>query len=159
MGRDSFVVLNPHCRKAANIWPAERFAALAAKLIADGRKVVLTGGPVARELCEEISARTEGRVLRSDGQLSLLCSAEVVRRADLFVTGDTGPMHIAAAVGTQILALFGPANPGKTGPYAADAIVLTKRLPCAPCFARKCPLGYDPPKCMTDITVDEVYQT
>jgi lipopolysaccharide heptosyltransferase II len=157
-GRDSLVVLNPHCRKEANMWPAECYAALAEKLIAAGRKVVLTGGPVAKPLCDEISARTEGRVLRSDGQLSLLGSAELIRRSDLFVTGDTGPMHIAAAVGTPIIALFGPALPLKTGPYAADAIVINKHLPCAPCFARKCPLGHDVPKCMTDITVDEVFR-
>ncbi len=163
-GHDSLVVLNPHCRKDANIWPAERYAGLATKLIAEGRKVVLTGGPIARELCDAIAtqadeAATSGnRVLRSDGQLSLLGSAELIRRADLFVTGDTGPMHIASAVGTPIVALFGPADPLKTGPYAADAVVLTKRLPCGPCFAHKCPLGHAVPPCMTDITVDEVHR-
>ena len=81
---------------------------------------------------------------------------ELIRRAAVFVTGDTGPMHLAAAVGTKIVALFGPADPEKTGPYATDAVVINKRLPCGPCFARSCPLGHDPPKCMTDITVDEV---
>ena len=79
------------------------------------------------------------------------------RRASLFVTGDTGPMHIAAAVGTPIVALFGPADPLKTGPYTTDAVVLTKQLPCAPCFAKQCPLGHRPAKCMTDISVDDAF--
>jgi ADP-heptose:LPS heptosyltransferase len=160
-GRQRLVVLNPHCRKEANIWPAERYAALAKKLLEfDGVRVAVTGGPVAKELCDAIAGSAEGamagRVWRADGRFSLLGSTELIRRAAVFVTGDTGPMHLAAAVDTKIVALFGPADPEKTGPYAADAVVLNKRLPCGPCFARHCPLGHDPPKCMTDITVDEV---
>jgi heptosyltransferase I len=156
-GRHRLVVLNPHCRKEANIWPAERYAALANKLLEfDGIRVAVTGAPVAKELCDAIAAPHGNRVWRADGRFSLLGSTELIRRAAVFVTGDTGPMHLAAAVGTKIVALFGPADPEKTGPYAADAVVLNKKLPCGPCFARHCPLGHDPPKCMTDITVDEV---
>ena len=156
--RHRLVVLNPHCRKPANIWPAARFTQLAERLLAHGDvRVVLTGGPIARELCDEIAAPLVERVWRADGAFSLLGSAELIRRASLFVTGDTGPMHIAAAVETPIVALFGPADPLKTGPYAADAVVLTKRLPCAPCFAKQCPLGHRPAKCMTDIEVDDAY--
>ena len=97
------------------------------------------------------------RIARADGKLSLLGSAELIRRAALFITGDTGPMHIAAAVGTPIIALLGPTMPLKTGPYSTDAIVLRKQLPCSPCLARKCPLGLDPPPCMNEITPDEVF--
>ncbi|MBN8623899.1 MAG: glycosyltransferase family 9 protein, partial [Planctomycetes bacterium] len=151
------VVLNPHCRKAANIWPAERYAHLAARLLEQtGVRVVISGGPVAKELCDEIAAPLGEKVWRADGTFTLLGSAELIRRADLFITGDTGPMHIAAAVGTPIVALFGPADPLKTGPYTTDAVVLTKRLPCAPCFAKQCPLGHRPAKCMTDISVEDV---
>jgi heptosyltransferase-1 len=151
------VVLNPHCRKAANIWPAERYTQLAARLLERPFvRVVISGGPVAKELCDEITAPLGDKVWRADGAFTLLGSAELIRRADLFITGDTGPMHIAAAVGTPIIALFGPADPLKTGPYMTDAVVLTKRLPCAPCFAKQCPLGHRPAKCMTDISVDDV---
>lgn len=157
IGYEPLVVLNPHCRKAANIWPAARFTALAEKLLAVGARVVVTGGPIAKSLCDEIAGPLGSRLLRADGQLSLLGSAELIRRANVFVTGDTGPMHIAAAVGTPIVALFGPADPLRTGPYAADAIVLSKRLPCSPCFAWKCPLGHAEPPCMADISVDDVF--
>ncbi|MCE9607001.1 MAG: glycosyltransferase family 9 protein [Planctomycetia bacterium] len=152
------VILNPHCRKEANIWPADRFAQLAGQLLAqDDVRVAVSGGPVANQLCERIAASHGKRVWRADGAFSLLGSAELIRRASVFVTGDTGPMHIAAAVGTPIVAMFGPADPLRTGPYAADAEVLTKRLPCGPCFAKKCPLHHEPAKCMTDIGVEEVF--
>ena len=154
--RQRLVILNPHCRKPANIWPAERYSQLAARLLEQpGVRVVVSGGPVARELCDEIAAPLGERLWRADGMFSLLGSAELIRRASLFVTGDTGPMHIAAAVGAPIVALFGPADPLKTGPYTTDAIVLSKQLPCAPCLAKQCPLGHRPAKCMTDISVDD----
>jgi len=156
--RERLVVLNPHCRKEANIWPAERFAQLADRLLAEPEtRVAVSGGPIAKELCDAIAARHGERVWRADGAFSLLGSAELIRRASAFVTGDTGPMHIAAAVGTPIVAMFGPADPLKTGPYAADAVVISKRLKCAPCFAKTCPLTDTPKKCMTDIGVDEVF--
>jgi ADP-heptose:LPS heptosyltransferase len=97
-------------------------------------------------------------VLRADGRFSIVGSAELIRRAAVFVTGDTGPMHIAAAVGAPIVAMLGPTMPIKTGPYAADAVVLRKQLHCSPCLAKKCPLNVDPPPCMGEITVDEVYR-
>lgn len=155
---ERLVVLNPHCRKEANIWPVERFAALAGRLLDESPnvRIALCGGQASKSLCDTIAAAAPERILRADGMFSLLGSAELIRRAAVFVTGDTGPMHIAAAVGTPIVALFGPADPVKTGPYTDRAVVLNKKLPCGPCFARKCPLGHDPPKCMTDIEVDEV---
>lgn len=156
--RQRLVILNPHCRKPANIWPAKHFSELAARLLEQpGVRVAVSGGPAARELCDEIAAPLGDRLWRADGMFSLLGSAELIRRANLFVTGDTGPMHIAAAVGAPIVALFGPADPLKTGPYSTDAVVLSKQLPCAPCFAKHCPLGHRPAKCMSDISVDDAF--
>lgn len=155
---DRLVILNPHCRKDANRWPAARFAELAGRLLNEaGVRVVLAGGRVASQLCDEIAAPHGSQVWRADGQFGLLGSAELFRRASAIVTGDTGPMHIAVATGTPVVALFGPANPLRTGPYASDAIVLNKQLECAPCYARRCPLKYDPPRCLDMISVDEVF--
>lgn len=154
--RDRLVLLHPHCRKEANRWPASRFVELAGRLLErPNTRVGLIGGPSTRELCNEIAAPWGDRVLRADGAFSLLGTAELLARSSVLVTGDTGPMHLAAAMGTPIVALFGPANPVRTGPYAVDAIVLWKRLACAPCYARECPLGHNPPACMDQITVDE----
>ena len=156
--QDRLVVLNPHCRKDANRWPAAQYAKLAGRLLeVPGTRVVLSGGKVASQLCDEIASPHGGAVWRSDGQFGLLGSAELFRRAAVVVTGDTGPMHIAVATGTPVVALFGPANALRTGPYATDAIVLNRHLDCAPCFARKCPLKYNPPRCMELITVNEVF--
>jgi lipopolysaccharide heptosyltransferase I len=149
------VLLHPHCRKPANVWPAARFAALARTLMARGCKVVLIGGLAAQEACGAVAAAAPG-VLRADGRLSLLGSAVLMGSSAVVVTGDTGPMHIAAAVGTPIVALFGAASPLRTGPYTDRAEVITATLPCQPCFGRYCRLGYVQPACMELITVPKV---
>ncbi|MDZ4781082.1 MAG: glycosyltransferase family 9 protein [Planctomycetia bacterium] len=156
--RERLVLLNPHCRKDANRWPVERFTALARNLTNQpGVRVALVGGAVARDVCDAIAAPLGDRIARADGAMGLLASAELIRRADAFVTGDTGPMHIAAAVGTPIVALFGPANPLRTGPYTDRAKVIYKKLSCSPCYARdRCPLGHAVPACMAEISVGEV---
>lgn len=155
----SLVILNPHCRKDANQWLPEHFTEIARRLLARSEiRVALSGGPAARALCDRIAAPLKREIWRADGRFSLLRSTELFRRADLLVTGDTGPMHLAVAAGTPVVALFGPASPLRTGPYASDAIVLSQRLECSPCFARKCPLKHDPPLCMQQISVDETYR-
>lgn len=156
-GRDRLVLLHPHCRKEANRWPAARFVELARGLLAEPRvRVALVGGPGARPLCDEISQPLGNVAWRADGRFSLLGSASLFQRASLLITGDTGPMHLAVATQTPVVALFGPASPLRTGPYASDAVVLREPLACAPCFARHCPLHHDPPLCMDRLTVARV---
>ncbi len=156
--RDRLVILNPHCRRDANRWPADRFVGLARKLLAQpGIRVALAGGPVARTVCDDIARQLHDGVWRADGEFSLPRTAALFRQAKAIVTGDTGPMHIAVAVGAPVVALFGATSPVLTGPYAADAVVLDKYIECSPCLERRCPLNYDPPKCMDLITVEEVY--
>jgi heptosyltransferase-1 len=155
---ERLALLNPHCRKDANRWPAERFTELAKQLLDAGWRVALVGGGVAREVCDAIAAPLGERLWRADGAFGLLATAELIRRADAFVTGDTGPMHIAAGMGTPIVALFGPANPVRTGPYSELAQVIQRPLACSPCYARNaCPLGHAVPPCMAEISVDEVF--
>lgn len=155
--QDRLVVLNPHCRREANRWPASHFTDLARGLLgAPGVRVALAGGPVARSLCDEIAAPLGDRVWRADGEFSLLASALLFSKARAIVTGDTGPMHLAAAVSTPIVALFGASNPLRTGPYTNDCIALSERLACSPCLARRCPLRHDPPLCMAGLTPQRV---
>ncbi len=162
VSRHRLVIMNPHCRKNANRWPAAQFSALAARLLEhDDLRVAVSGAGSTRQLCDEIAgALPPGAVWRADGQFGLLGATELFSRAAAIVTGDTGPMHLAVAVGTPVVALFGPASSLRTGPYTGDAIVLDRRLECAPCFAdRRCPLGFDPPRCLSEISVDDVYQS
>lgn len=155
--RQRLILLNPHCRKAANRWPAARFARLGDALAEDSQnRVALIGGPVARDLCDEIEHKMLWPVWRADGVFSLLGTAALCEHAAVLVTGDTGPMHIAAAVDLPIVALFGPANPLRTGPYSSGAIVLQEPLECAPCYGRTCKLGHEPPLCMDRLNVNRV---
>jgi ADP-heptose:LPS heptosyltransferase len=154
--RDRLIVLNAHCRRDANLWPAQSFAALAKRLLAlPNTRVALTGGPIARELNDSIAAAVGPQLWRADSRFSLLGSALLFAEASVFVTGDTGPMHIAAAVGAPIVALLGATSPNLTGPYAADAVVLHKRISCSPCLAKRCPLNTAPSPCMEAISVDD----
>jgi ADP-heptose:LPS heptosyltransferase len=154
---ERLVVFCPDARRPANLWPEARWAELAGQLAGmPGVRIALAGGPASRDRCDRIARAAACHLMRADGQFPLLASSVLFGRAACVVTGDTGPMHLAVAAGAKVVALLGPTNPGWTGPYAADAIVLTRRLPCSPCkTAGRCPIGYDPPRCMAEITVAE----
>ncbi len=153
------VVFCPDCRKPANRWPAHRFAQLADSLAANDPavRIALCGGPGARARCDQIAEKSSVPMWRADGRFGLRASAALLEQAAVVVTGDTGPMHLAVAVGARVVALFGPANPLRTGPYCDRAIVLHRKLSCSPCFARHgCPLGDEPPRCMYEIDAQQV---
>ena len=156
---DRLILLCPDCRRPCNRWPEEKFSKLAQRLLAvDGLRVALVGGPLSRELCDRIAGSVKGNLWRADGKMTLSASAALIERASVTVTGDSGPMHLAAAVGSPIVALFGPTNPAWTGPYSRQAIVLSRHLECSPCKTRgPCPLKHVIPRCMNEIRVEEVY--
>jgi len=118
-------------------WPSESFAALARTLVADGFDVALVGGPGERDLAESVRQASGGaaaRIVDLSGRTSLAELAALLERSALLVTGDTGPMHLAAAVSTPIVGLFfGPALPFDTGPYGEDHVLAHARVACAPC--------------------------
>ena len=97
-------------------------------------------------------SRLPDRVLNLAGKTNLGELAALFSLADLVITPDTGPMHLAAAVKAPLIALFGPTAPWRTGPYGNGHAVLRKELPCSPCFRKKCPTG----ECLDQITVEEV---
>lgn len=116
------VLLGLGASKPANRWPAERFGELARRLAHEAQvDAAFCGGPQDRELAARARAAAgETPVLDLVGRTSLLELAACARRARLFIGCDTGPMHLAAAVGTRVLALFGPADPRRTGPYPPE---------------------------------------
>lgn len=157
---DRLVILNPDCRREANRWPAARFAEVARRLLAlPGVRVAVTGGPGAKRLGDEIAASVGSDLWRADGRFSLLGSVELFSRAHLLLTGDTGPMHLAAAVDLPVVALVGATAPVRTGPYTTDAVVLRAALDCMPCLAKRCRLGHALPPCMEQIEVERVVNT
>jgi len=136
-------------------WPPERFAGVAKRLRDElGAVPVLTGGPGERELCEEVAGLAQGSAAVAP-QMSLRRLAALIAEASLFVGADTGPLHIAVAAGVPVVAIFGPKDPAKYGPFGENCEVVTADLPCRPCTRRRC----DRADCMTAITVDMVFES
>ncbi len=100
---------------------------------------MLVGGPDDVLLCEEITAKAALKPLVLAGKTTLLQLAALLKQSDVLVTGDTGPMHIATAVGTPVVALFGAADPARTGPVGdRHRIVQAAEVVCVPCRSRVC---------------------
>ena len=125
-----FVVLLPGTNWATKRWPASSFAALARKL--GPERVVIAGANDAAEAATQI----EG--LNLVGQTSVRELASLIRRADLVVANDSGPMHLAAALGRPLVALFGPTDPRLTGPWRSSPSVVRLDVCCSPCLSRTC---------------------
>jgi len=135
-----WITIQPGARWLNKRWPVENFAELvrlSAKKFPDARFVVLGGGE-DEPLGEIISRAAPERCLDLCGQISLPEMIEWVRLCDLMVTNDTGPMHVAAALGKPLVALFGPTAPQRTGPYGQLENVLRIELPCSPCLKSYC---------------------
>lgn len=149
----ALAVLHPGARWPSKLWPAASWACLADWLIREkGLAVVITGSAGDRELAAQISAQMRERALNLAGRTTLQELAGIMAAARLAVTADTGPMHLAAALGTPVAAVFGPTAPGRTGPFGAGHRVVRLGLSCSPCFQRRCP----EPRCLTDLPPEAV---
>ena len=154
-GLANYVLINPGGNWPTKCWRPERYGELAGRLMKDGLPVAVTWGP-GEESMVRILVKAAGSGVReiptSLEELVALCE-----RAKLFVGGDTGPMHFAAAAGTPIVSIFGPTSSDRNGPFRREDIVVEKRLSCRPCWERdKCPLEHW--ECIEQITVDQVYE-
>jgi heptosyltransferase-2 len=132
-------------------WPAERFAALADQLAERGVLSGIVVGPGEERLGEDVSRRARHRPVVLGANLDPVELAALLRRARVVVSNDSGPMHLAAAVGTPVVAFFGPTDPGRTAPTGAPARVLDRYPFCSPCFLKRCPYGHE---CMEEITAE-----
>ena len=139
----------------AKRWPAEAYAALADRLIEDRRNVVLIGSKDEIDVTNEVAQRMRHRPVVLTGKTTLDQITAVLGLVDLVVTNDTGPAHIAAALGCPTIVIFGPTNPLTTRPFSPKAEIIRHPPDCAPCMLRDCPIDH---RCMTAITVDEVFE-
>jgi heptosyltransferase-2 len=177
--RRPVILLNPGATYgSAKRWPNEYFSKLISSVIKNlGGSIVLSGAPSERKLVDEILGEcgadvvSEETVLNLSGEISLREFIGVVSKVDIAVTNDSGPMHIAYAVGTPLIALFGSTEPDLTGPpsfvkpercgfsrdieFGQKNIVLKKEISCSPCFERECPRG--DVACLKMISPDDVY--
>jgi lipopolysaccharide heptosyltransferase II len=139
-------------------WFPERFSQLADMLIREiGAVVILIGGREDRELVETVQSGMKERAVSAAGALSLAETAALLAQCRCLVSSDTGPLHLATAVQTPVVGLYGSTDPRRTGPVGIKHRVLQKKLPCVPCEKKKCPLSTR--DCMTAITTEEVLST
>lgn len=151
------VMFHPGARYWFKAWPVERFAELADRLADACPCHILVGGAEQDlQTAEAIRQRARAPVSVLAGRLTLLEFAAVLRRCALFIGNDNGPMHMAAAIGTPVVALFGPSNPAEWGPRSEKAAVLYKGLDCRQCFHPACERGEQ--NCMRQIAVEEVLE-
>lgn len=139
----------------AKRWPARHFAALARKLSAQGYAVWLFGSDKDGEIGEEITRLAEGAATNLCGRTDFETAIDLLSLAEVVVSNDSGLMHVAAAVGAPVVALYGSSSPEHTPPLGRSRIVRTG-IPCSPCFARECPLGHF--KCMNELLPERVMQ-
>ncbi len=153
---ERFVVLHPGSGGSARDWSAEKFGDLARGLSDHGLKVVVTGTNTERELVDQVLTRSGGAALSSVGVMSLKVLAAFIGRARLFVSNSTGPLHIAAAVGTPVIAFYPPireCSARRWGPLAEKQDVFTAdNVTCSRCHGGPCQ-GND---CMDQIKVEDV---
>ena len=153
---DRVIALQPGASDAIRQWPASHFGATG-RLLGErlGAWILLVGSAADKPLCEQIAAQIGDSAVVTAGRTNLPALAALLARSSLLVTGDTGPMHVAAAMGTPIVGFyFGPAYVWETGPYRADSIAFQTRIACGPCnHAVRCLA----PVCREDLTPEMVF--
>ncbi len=140
----------------AKQWPEERYVALGKRLLLDlNAQLVLLGGPGDRDVCDRIRHEIDkDQVLDLSGKTTILELAGVLEACRFAVSNDTGAMHVASAVGTPVVAIFGSTDPVTTPPYGSIHTLLREPVECSPCLLRVCPIDH---RCMRRIEVDRVF--
>jgi heptosyltransferase-2 len=139
----------------AKRWPAESYAVLADRCVDTLKaQILLVGSKEELEVSRQVADRMHNKPIVLTGQTDIAEVVAVLSIADLLITNDTGPAHIAAALGRPTLVIFGPTNPLTTRPFSPFAEIIRHPPDCAPCMLRDCPIDH---RCMTAITPDEVF--
>lgn len=152
---EPIVAVNPgSIYGSAKRWPAARFAGVADALVASrGVRILLIGSEGERPVLEQVARSMRSPVVNLAGRTDLSALMGLLAKARLLVSNDTGAMHVAAAVGTPVLAIFGPTDAEATGPVGQSTRLLRQPVPCSPCLLRECPIDH---RCMTRISVEQV---
>lgn len=140
---------------SAKCWLPDRFRAITMKLLTNPNiAVVCFGDSTGASLVQEICAEMPERVINLAGRTTLRELIALIQSCHIFLTNDSGPMHIASALGIPLVALFGSTSEMTTGPFQGGEVI-HKHVECSPCYKRTCPIDF---RCMTQIEVDEVYR-
>ncbi len=139
---------------SAKCWPTEKLKELLKLIAADKRNAVLFGTASEKELGDELSSIDPG-IVNLAGKTSIGQMAAVIDICDCIVANDSGPLHIAAAVGKRVIALFGSTDPKRTAPRLPNVKVIKVKADCAPCFKRECPVDF---RCMENISARKIFE-
>lgn len=153
-----FALVHPGSRLKLKMWKPERYAALIKKMAGDGLKVALLGHPSEKDVTDVILDKSAGAVVSLVGAFDMRQLMAVIAEAGLIVLNDSGPLHMAAALGTPVVAVFGPSKSAETAPYRVKSEVVEKDYPCRfRCDESSCSnVRYH--GCMEDISVDDVFR-
>lgn len=139
----------------AKMWFADRFARVSDRLAEEfGLKTVLFGSRADRLIAERVAREGKHPMINLAGSTSLKEAMAVMSRCRLFLSNDSGLMHLAGAFGIPLIAVFGSTNPRTTSPVGTQSVVITKNVSCSPCLKKTCPTDF---RCMDGITAAEVY--
>jgi len=157
VSREVVIGVNPGGDRLNRRWNPNYYAFLADRLVENFKaKIVFLGGPGEEDIAWYIESKMKNDIVNLAGKLMLDDLVYLISRFDLLITNDSGPMHIGAAVGTRLVAVFGPEDPVLMGPYSSPDLyrVVYKDVSCRPCSKKRC----DQPICLDMITPDEVYE-
>lgn len=154
---DKLVVLNPGSSDNSKIWPAQRYAAVGDNLAQRGCKIIILGGPGDREITQQIMSLMHNPFINMVGNNNISQAASFLKKCSLFISTDTGPMHIASSLGVPIIAILGRnqagLSPTRWSPHNKNSLVLHKDVGCKECLAHNCKKGF---LCLKAITVEDV---
>ncbi|WP_204701716.1 lipopolysaccharide heptosyltransferase II [Halanaerobacter jeridensis] len=154
--KQNIIALNTGGSWQTKRWPKEKFAALADKLIKkEAGEVIFTGGPSDIERVDEIRELMGEDVVSLAGETTLEELTALADKIDVMVSGDSGPVHVTAAVGTPTITLFGPSNEKKYHPYGEEHQIITHDIECRPCGEHECPLEHH--DCLEKVKVNKVF--
>jgi lipopolysaccharide heptosyltransferase I len=158
-GGSEWIALQPGARWTNKRWPAEKFSELVRRLAAEFPAVrfAILGSKDDEAIGKVVAQAEPARCVNLCGATTLPEMVEWLRLSRLLITNDTGPMHVAAALGKPVVALFGPTEPRRTGPYGQLENVLRIELPCAPCMKPVCHFER-PEECLRGIPAEAVFQ-
>jgi heptosyltransferase-1 len=148
---EDYAVIVPGARWKTKIWPPEKFGKLSSKL---PLSTLIVGGKGDIDAANEIASLSNGKAISLAGKTDIKELIEIMKAARFVISNDSGPLHIAAALGIPVFAIFGPTDPSRTGPYGKDHTVIKEETSCSPCFRRKC----SDMKCMNSLSVEKVYK-